>query len=147
MSEFTISNNRETLDFDLIFRFLTTETYWARDRSFEIVKKSFQNSLPFVILSGSETCGFARVVTDYANFAWIADVFIRKEFRGSGLSKFLMREILAHRDLQDVKRWVLATKDAHGLYRQFGFEELHVPEIWMERTPPNTYSKFDDEEN
>ena len=78
--------------------------------------------------------GFARVVTDYATFAWIADVFILPEYRGKGLSKWLMETIITHPQLQGLKRWVLATRDAHGLYRQYGFGELTHPEIWMERS-------------
>jgi GNAT superfamily N-acetyltransferase len=81
--------------------------------------------------------GFARVVTDYATFAWVADVFILEEHRGKGLGTWLMDAIISHPDLQGFRRWVLATKDAHNLYRRFGFRELHRPERWMERPDPN----------
>ena len=142
-NEFTISTNKEKLDFKIIHHFLTTETYWARERTPEIVARSFENSLPFVILKADETVGWARVVTDYATFAWLADVFIRREFRGLGLSKWLMETILAHDDLQGLRRFLLATRDAHELYRQFGFDDLRIPQLWMERTAPNAYASFD----
>ena len=101
-----------------------------------MVRRSIDNSLPFGVYRGGELVGFARVVTDYATFAWLADVFILKEHRGRGLSKWLMEVILAHPELQGFRRWVLATKDAHELYRRFGFRELHRPERWMERFDP-----------
>ena len=81
--------------------------------------------------------GFARIVTDYATFAWVADVFVVPEHRGRGLSKWLMEVIISHPQLQGFRRWVLATKDAHGLYEQFGFIKLYRPERWMERPDPN----------
>ncbi|MDQ4121510.1 MAG: GNAT family N-acetyltransferase [Acidobacteriota bacterium] len=140
--EFFISNDHEKLDIETIHHFLTTETYWAGNRSLEIVRRSFQNSLPFVIYKNGETVGFARVVSDFATFAWLADVFIRQEYRGLGLSKWLMETIIAHPDLKDLRRFLLATKDAHGLYRQFGFNDLRIPYLWMERTAPNAYASF-----
>ncbi len=87
--------------------------------------------------------GFARVITDYATFAWIADVFVIEEFRGQGLAKWLMEVMMAHPKLQGFRRWVLATKDAHELYRRFGFEELKKPERWMERRDPKTEEQPD----
>ena len=141
--EFTVSTSRDRLDLDLIFHLLTTETYWAKGRTPEIVRRSFENSLPFVIYKGDETCGFARVLSDFATFGWIADVFVREEFRGLGLSKFLMQTIIEHPDLQTLRRWLLATKDAHGLYRQFGFGEPVHPQIWMERAALNAYQSFE----
>ena len=141
--EFVISCDHTKLDLDLIFRLLKTETYWARNRTREIVERSFENSLSFVILRGDETCGFARIVTDYATFGWIADVFVRQEFRGQGLSKFLMQTIIEHPELQDLRRWILATRDAHTLYQQFGFGKPIKPEIWMERAAPDAYGTFE----
>lgn len=135
--EYLISTDRTKLDLPLIHHFLSTETYWAVGRPVEVVRRSIENSLPFGIYRNDEQIGFARVVTDYATFAWIADVFILEEERGKGLSKWLMEAILAHPDLQGFRRWVLATKDAQGLYRQFGFSELNRPERWMERPDPN----------
>ena len=140
--EFVISTEREELDIETIHRFLTTETYWAGDRTLEVVRRSFENSLPFVIYKGAETIGWARVVSDFATFGWLADVFIREEYRGRGLSKWLMEVILAHPDLQGLRRFLLATRDAHELYRQFGFDDLRIPFLWMERTAPNAYANF-----
>jgi len=134
--EYTISDERARLDFSLIHRFISEESYWGQGRALEVVRRSVENSLPFGVYRGAEQVGFARVVTDYATFAWVADVFVVGEHRGRGLSKWLMEVILSHPELQGFRRWVLATKDAHGLYRQFGFRELKLPERWMERPDP-----------
>jgi GNAT superfamily N-acetyltransferase len=88
---------------------------------------------------GDRQIGFARVVSDLATFAYVGDVFVLKEFRGQGLSKWLMETIVEHPDLQGLRRWLLATKDAHGLYAQYGFAPLRFPERWMERTAPDAY--------
>ena len=135
--EYTISTDRGRLDFEVIHRFISEESYWGKGRPVEVVRRSVENSLPFGIYRGQEQVGFARVLTDYATFAWLADVFVLKEHRGRGLSKWLMEVILGHTELQGFRRWVLATKDAHGLYRQFGFIDLHRPERWMERPDPS----------
>lgn len=135
--EYRINNNREELDYALIHEFLSTRSYWATGRPLEIVRRSIEHSLPFGVYRGSAQVGFARILTDYATFAWVADVFILEAERGRGLSKWLMEVILAHPQLQGFRRWVLATKDAHGLYEQFGFRELNRPERWMERPDPN----------
>jgi GNAT superfamily N-acetyltransferase len=135
--DFLISTDRSRLDVELIHDFLSKTTYWAVGRKRDVVQRSIENSLPFGIYKGNNQIGFARVVTDYATFAWVADVFVLPEFRGRGLSKWLMEIILAHPQLQGFRRWVLATKDAHSLYAQFGFIPLHRPERWMERPDPN----------
>jgi GNAT superfamily N-acetyltransferase len=135
--EYTISDERGRLDLGVVHRFVSEESYWGQGRSIEVVRRSVEGSKPFGVYRGPEMVGFARVVTDYATFAWVADVFVVSGHRGRGLSKWLMETILAHPDLQGFRRWVLATKDAHGLYRQFGFRELHRPERWMERPDPN----------
>lgn len=134
--EFEISDDRSRLDINLIHVYLSTESYWAIGRDVETVKRSIKNSLSFGLYKAGDQIGFARVLTDYATFAWIADVFILKEHRGKGLSKWLMEVILGHPDLQGFRRWVLATKDAHELYRKYGFMELKRPERWMERPDP-----------
>lgn len=141
--EFTINTDHNILDIELIHHFLTTETYWARERTLAVVRRSFEHSLPFVVYKGDETVGFARVVSDYATFAWLADVFIRQEYRGQGLSKWLMEVIIGHPDLQGLRRFLLATRDAHELYRQYGFDDLRIPHLWMEKTAPNAYANFD----
>jgi GNAT superfamily N-acetyltransferase len=135
--EYVISTDRSRLDVPFIHRFLSTETYWASGRRIEVVQRSIDNSLCFGIYRNAEQVGFGRVVTDYATFAWIADVFLLPEHRGHGLAKWLMEVILEHRELQGFRRWVLATKDAHSLYAKFGFIPLHRPERWMERPDPN----------
>jgi GNAT superfamily N-acetyltransferase len=135
--EYTISTERERLDLSVIHRYISEESYWGKGRALEVVRRAVENSLPFGIYKGEELVGFARVVTDYATFAWLADVFVLEAHRGRGLSKWLMEVILSHPELQGFRRWVLATKDAHGLYRRFGFIDLHRPERWMERPDPN----------
>jgi GNAT superfamily N-acetyltransferase len=135
--EYSISTARARLNLDLIHRYLSTETYWATGRSREVVERSIENSLSFGIYKADEQVGFARIVTDYATFGWVADVFVLPDHRGQGLSKWLMEVILAHPELQGFRRWVLATKDAHGVYERFGFIKLHRPERWMERPGDN----------
>ena len=135
--EYTISTERERIDLAVVHRFISEESYWGKGRPLEVVRRSVENSYPFGIYRGGEMVGFARVVTDYATFAWLADVFVLREHRGRGLSKWLMEVIMSRPELQGFRRWVLATKDAHGLYRQFGFIDLHRPERWMERPDPS----------
>jgi GNAT superfamily N-acetyltransferase len=135
--EYTISTDRSRLDLDLIHDYISNHSYWGPGRAREVVKRSIDNSLPFGVYKGDELVGFGRIVTDYATFAWVADVFVVPEHRGQGLSKWLMEVILTHPQLQGFRRWVLATKDAQGLYEQFGFIPLHRPERWMERRDPN----------
>lgn len=135
--EYEISDDRARLDIEVIHKFLSTESYWAVGRDVSTVQRSIDNSLPFGIYKDKALIGFARVVTDHATFAWLADVFILNEYRGQGLSKWLVEVILAHPELQGFRRWVLATKDAHELYRKYGFQDLKRPERWMERPDPN----------
>jgi GNAT superfamily N-acetyltransferase len=140
--EFTISTDKSLLDVEIIHGFLTT-SYWAAGRTIETVRRSLENSLPFGVYKGGQQVGFARVITDYATFAWIADVFILDSFQGQGLGKWLMEVIISHPELQGFRRWVLATKDAHELYRKFGFKGLKLPERWMERHDSRTREKPD----
>jgi GNAT superfamily N-acetyltransferase len=140
--EFTISTDKSRLDIEVIHRFLDI-SYWAAGRSAETIRRSIEHSFPFGVYKGDQQIGFARVITDYATFAWIADVFILDTFQGQGLGKWLMEVIIAHPELQGFRRWVLATKDAHEMYRRFGFEELKKPERWMERHDPNTQERPD----
>src|SRR5438034_3444005 len=135
--EYTISTDRERLNVLLIHHFLSNSAYWAKGRSLGVVKRAIENSLNFGVYKDSEQIGFERVVTDYATFAWLADVFILDDYRGHGLSKWLIEVIVSHQELQGFRRWVLATKDAHELYRRFGFAELKEPARWMERQDPN----------
>jgi GNAT superfamily N-acetyltransferase len=131
---YVISTDPARLNIVLIHEYLSTSSYWATGRPLEVVRRGIENSLPFGVFKGTEQAGFARVVTDYATFAWLADVFVLPAFQGQGLGKWLMGLIVDHPRLQGLRRWVLATKDAHGLYAQFGFTELHAPERFMERS-------------
>lgn len=141
---YVISTERARLDMNLIHDFLTNSSYWAVGRSLETVRRSIEHSLSFGLYDENDRqVGFARVVTDYATFAWVADVFVLEEARGRGLGAWLMEVILAHPELQGFRRWSLATKDAHELYRRFGFSELKRPERWMERRDPKTQESPD----
>lgn len=137
--EFTISTEREKLKIEVIHRFLTEESYWAKERTKEQTLTAIKNSLPFGVYKGENLIGFARVVSDFATFAYLGDVFILEEYRGKGLSKWLMKTIVEYPELQNLRRWILATKDAHTLYEQFGFYGLKFPERWMEKPAPNAY--------
>lgn len=127
-----ISTDRSKLDTVLIHNYLCNESYWGKGRSLETVKRSIEHSLCFGVYSGDAQVGFARVVTDHATFAYLADVFILEAYRGNGLSKRLMQEIVSHPQLQGLRRFMLATKDAHTLYEQFGFRPIVNTDRWME---------------
>jgi len=131
---FTISTDPARLDLDLIDRMLSTESYWAEGRSRDLTERAFAGSLPFGIYAADGALvGWARVITDRATFAYLADVWVLETHRGRGLSKFLVGAMLAHPDLQNLRRWTLFTKDAHGLYEQFGFTVITEPHKAMER--------------
>jgi GNAT superfamily N-acetyltransferase len=136
---FEISTDKELLQIETIHRFLSEESYWAATRTLEQTKTAIENSLCFGVYLNDRQIGFARVVSDFATFAYLGDVFVLEEFRGRGLSKRLMETIIAHPELQGLRRWLLATRDAHGLYEQFEFSSLKFPERWMERTAPDAY--------
>lgn len=138
--EYTISTNRERLDLNVIHGFLT-QSYWAAGVPVEIVKRSIENSLPFGLYDNDRQIGFARVITDYATFAYLADVFVLEDARGAGLGKWLVAAIISHPELQGLRRWMLATRDAHGLYRTVRFESLKQPDRWMEKHEPDVYVK------
>ena len=136
---YEVTTDRTRFDVDLIHRFLSTESYWAKNIPRDIVERSIDNALCFAAFSGPDQVGFARVVTDYAVFAYIGDVFVVSEHRGRGVSKLIMEAIRSHPRLQALRRWHLLTFDAHALYRQFGFRELEKPERHMEITVANPY--------
>ncbi len=138
-SEFIISTDRASLQIDAIHKFLSEESYWAKERTREQTETAIKNSLPFGVYKGENLVGFARVITDFATFAYLGDVFISDEFRRQGLSKWLMEVIINHPQLQGLRRWILATRDAHALYEKFEFAALRHPERWMEKTAPNAY--------
>ena len=133
---FLISTDKSLLDFDRIYQYLDGESYWAKGIPVERLKTAINNSLCFGVYKNGLMAGFARVVTDKATFAYICDVFILTEFRGAGLSKWLIQTIVGYPELQGLRRWSLATADAHGLYSQFGFTEISRPDRWMEIFKP-----------
>ena len=129
-----ISTDRKRLDLAYVHRYLSEQCYWALGRSRDIVEKSIANSLCFGVYAGERQIGFARVVTDYATFAWLCDVFIDDACRGQGLGKRLVETIVAHPELQGMRNFILATRDAHELYREYGgFASLPAPDRWMAR--------------
>ena len=129
--QFTISNDPSRLDVDEICRFLS-RSYWANKRERTAIETSIQNSLNFGVYDGDRQIGFARVVTDRATFAYLCDVFIHEDYRGRSIGKWMMECIMTHPDLQGLRRWLLATSDAHGLYSQYGFTPLSDPSVFME---------------
>ena len=141
--EFEISTDPARIDLRMVHEFLTN-SYWARGIPLQTVQRSLENSICFGIYCGDRQVGFARVVTDRATFAYLADVFVLPRYRGRGLSKWMMECIMAHPDLQGLRRWMLATQDAHGLYQRYGFTELKAPQRWMEIHRPDVYKKIDD---
>ena len=136
---FVVSTDRERLDVDMIHAFLT-DCYWAKSIPKEAVARSIQNSLCFGIYHGEKQVGFARVISDFATYAYIGDVFVLDDHRGQGLGKWLMQCVMQHPRLQGLRRWSLVTRDAHGLYEQFGFRALSAPERWMEIHSPAVYA-------
>ena len=124
IDNYIISTDRKKLDITYIHHFLGKESYWAKNIPIEIVKQSIEGSLCFGVYYNGKQVGFARVITDYATFGYLADVFIDKDFRGKGLSKELMKFIMEQDVIKKLRRFMLATLDAHSLYEQFGFQKL-----------------------
>ena len=137
--DYVISTDKSKLDLSLIHSFLSTQAYWSLNIPFAIVKRSVENSLCFGVYQGGRQVGFARIITDYATIAYLGDVFILTEHRGKGLSKRLVGEIMTHPDLQGLRRWMLLTSDAHGLYRQYGWTSIANPDRYMEIAKPDIY--------
>lgn len=138
---FVISTDPARLDIPMIHRFLSTESYWAKDVPFATIERAIAHSLCFGLYNGTTQVGFARVVSDTATFAYVSDVFILPSHQGQGLGTWLITCIRQHPDLQGLRRWTLATRDAHGLYQRVGFEPLRAPERWMEIWHPHIYSE------
>ena len=134
--DFLISTDKTLLDIEAIYNYLNDDSYWAQGIPLEKLKKAIANSMCFGVYNNNKLVGFARVVTDNATFAYICDVFILPIYRKKGLSKWLMQTIVNHPDLQGLRRWSLATADAHKLYSQFGFSQISKPENWMEIFTP-----------
>lgn len=143
LAEYEITTESGRFDLDVIHRYLSTESYWAHGIPRDVVERSIRHSLCFAILesvTGAQV-GFARVTTDRATFAYLADVFVLAPHRGRGLSKRLMSAILPHPELQGLRRWMLGTRDAHVLYAGFGFTPLPQPERFMQRHDPEVYAR------
>jgi GNAT superfamily N-acetyltransferase len=134
---FTISNEKDKIQLDVVHRYLTEEAYWTTGRTREMTKKTIEHSLCFGVYQHDRQIGFARVVTDYTIFAYLCDVFILEEFQGQGLGKWLTETILNFLDEEGVRWTMLATRDAHELYEAYGgFQKLYLPEKWMGRVNP-----------
>lgn len=139
MSVLKISCDHSQLDVDMIYSFLSTQAYWSKNIPKAIFDKGFKHSLVFGGFLDAQQVAFARVISDYATFANLVDVFVLPEYRGQGYSKQLIQAVMAHPDLQGLRRFTLATGDAHGLYAQFGFTSPKRPETLMERNFPDIY--------
>jgi GNAT superfamily N-acetyltransferase len=132
--DYLISTDKTRLDPSLVYEYLSRSSYWAEGRPLDVVQRSIENSLCFGLYAGRQQVGFARVVTDYATFAWLCDVFVLESHQGRGLGKWLIRTVVAHPELQNLDIFVLATRDAHELYRHYGgFDGLPMPSKWMVR--------------
>jgi GNAT superfamily N-acetyltransferase len=138
--DFLISDDREKLQLDVIHEFLSG-SYWARGIPRELVARSIEHALCFGLYEGTRLVGFARVITDRATFAYLSDVFVLPSHRGRGLATWLAEVILGHPELQGLRRWMLATNDAHGLYRKVGFGKLAHPDRFMEIVYPDLYER------
>ena len=136
---FVISTDRAKMQIDVIHDYVSKQSYWMPGIPKSRVQRIIDNALNFGIFDGPRQIGYADVITDFATFAYLANVFVLEDYRGQGLSKWLMECILAHPDLQDLRRWTLLTADAHGLYKQYGFEPINNPESWMHRYNAETY--------
>lgn len=138
MADYTITSDQQRIDVDAAHAFLGT-SYWSPGVPRDVVARAIANSLCFAVLHGDRQIGFARVITDKATFAYLADVYVLQEHRGKGLSKRMLAAIGEHPELQGLRRKVLVTRDAHGLYTQFGFKSLAHPDRFMEIVAPNAY--------
>ncbi len=139
--DFTVTDNREDLDIEVIHGFLCRESYWAEHIPRATIEKAMAHSLCFGLYHAGKQIGFARAVSDHATFAYLADVFVLSDYRGRGLGKWLVSCILIHPELQGLRRWMLATLDAHGLYEQNGFVPLRHPEWFLEIHYPDIYCR------
>ena len=133
-----VDTDKSRLDIDVIHGFLR-DCYWATNIPRDVLQRAIEGALCFGVYVDDKQVGFARVISDYATFAYLSDVFILESHRGQGLSKLMMEAIVNHPDLQGLRRFLLSTRDAHGLYAQFGFTPLASPQRFMERFAPNVY--------
>ncbi|MBI5169390.1 MAG: GNAT family N-acetyltransferase [Candidatus Eisenbacteria bacterium] len=137
---FTVSTDPARVDLGVVHGFLTT-CYWSEGISRATVERQVAHSLPFGLYRDAIQIGFARVVSDFTAIAYVGDVFVLQPWRGRGLSRFLMECMVAHPELQGLRRWILLTRDAHGLYEKFGFERITNPDRWMHRWDPDAAAK------
>lgn len=139
--DYFISTDKSKLQFDVIHGYLST-SYWSPNIPMEIIKRAAEGSLCFGIYKGNKQVGYSRIISDFATFAYLADVFILETERGRGLSKWMMECIRGIPELQGLRRWMLATRDAHGLYAQYGFTPIDKPELFMQITFPDIYNSI-----
>lgn len=137
-----ITNDLERINLDRVHCWLARKSYWAGEMPRAVFDRAVANSLCFGALDGRATVGFTRVISDHATFAYVSDVFVDPARRGTGISKALMAAVSAHPELQDLRLWVLATADAHGLYAKYGFNALASPQRYMERRDPEVYQRL-----
>jgi GNAT superfamily N-acetyltransferase len=138
---FTISTDKSRLDMTTIHAYLSEEAYWSRGIPRQVVEAGIASSLCFGVYQGEQQVGFARVISDYASFAYLCDVFILEPYRAQGLGKWLMSCVMSHPDLQGLRNFLLFTRDAHGLYAQFGFTPVGTPERIMVKRDPDIYRR------
>lgn len=138
---YRLSDDRNLVQLEKVHRFLNEEAYWSKGITLETFTKSVQHSICFSVFCGEDQVGFARVISDQSTIAYLGDVFILPAHRGKGLSKWLMKAVMFHPELQKLRRWILLTSDAHELYRNYGFTGIKSPEKWMELHDPHVYSK------
>ncbi len=139
---FLITTDKAKIDVAAVHHFLSTMSYWSQNIPFDVVNKSIENSICFGVFDGSKQIGFARIITDSATFAYLCDVYILPEYRGNGLSKWLMEVIMNTEELKGLRRWLLATVSAHELYKKYGWYNVKNPERWMEINTPDIYKKL-----
>jgi GNAT superfamily N-acetyltransferase len=138
--DYTITTDKNKLDIIAIHDFLSNHSHWSRNIPIETVKTSIDNSLNFGLFHFQKQIGYAKIISDYSTIAYLGDVYVLPDYRGNGLSKWLMQQVMSHPNLQGLRRWILLTVDAHGLYKQYGWEEPKNPERYMELYNPNVYS-------
>jgi GNAT superfamily N-acetyltransferase len=138
--DYTITTDKNKLDLIAMHDFLSNHSHWSRNIPFDRVKTSVENSLNFGLFHRDAQIGYAKIISDYATIAYLGDVYVLPDYRGKGLSKWLMQQVMSHPDLQGLRRWILLTVDAHGLYAQYGWKEPKNPERYMELHNPNVYA-------
>lgn len=143
-NDYTISTDKDRLDIPSIHKFLVNESDWASGIPIDTLRTSIENSLNFGLYYQNKQIGFARIISDYSTIAYLGDVYVLEEYRGKGLSKWLIHEIVAHPNLQGLRRWILLTDTAEWLYKKFGFTKIHNPGSYMEKHNPNVYDGIDD---